>query len=630
MKPTRVYVLTALCGLAAIWLLARAYFPKGFAEFDIPLHVAGAVVTAAAALVLWLSRPRKREEAAAGGGDREVLLRRQALIVDQISEAVIVTDLQGRVTDLNPAAEALLGYSREALRGSPSELLYPAAHSRHLREEIEQALQARGRWEGELPLIGRDGTRRICETLVVPLAEDGAAGRGRIMVNRDISERRAAEARMDYLAHYDTLTGLPNRVLFRDRLEQAVRMCEWRRKRLAVMFFDLDNFQLINEGFGQDRGDEVLREVALRLGRSVHQGDTLARLGGDKFALIQTDLQRSEQAAFRARHALDQLQPPVRLDGRELRVSASAGIAVYPSDGFSADALIQSADVSLSRAKSEGRNHYHFYVEGMTEQTRLRCELEHDITRALAEGEFLLHYQPQVDLTTGGVIGCEALLRWQHPELGLLLPDQFVPIAEETGAIVPIGEWCLRTVCAQVADWRREGLAVNRVAINLSPVQFSNPDLVSSVAAALQESGVPPECLELEITESSAMQDPDGAVETLRRLNDLGVHSVIDDFGTGYSSLSHLRRFPVRSLKVDQSFVTGLADSQSDGAIVSAVIDLGHSLNMRVTAEGIETEAQMQFLRTHHCDFGQGHSFARALPASELPGYLAQQAAPVS
>lgn len=555
-------------------------------------------------------------------------LRRRSRIVEAVSEAVIVVDEAGCVADLNPAASALLGYEAQALEGQPVTVLYPDAQAATVKAQMERVLALQGHWQGQLVLVRQDGIRRVCESVALPLDPAGAAPGGDcIIISRDVSERHEAQARLDYLTHHDILTGLPNRALFLDRLEQGVRWCEWRRERLAVIFLDLDNFQLINRGLGHQRGDDVLREVAGRLGVVLHQGDTLARLGGDKFALIQTGLRRDEQAAFRARFAMDQLEPAIQMDDRELRVSACAGIAVYPADGMKAEALIQAADIALTRAKAEGRNGYHFYVEGMTEETRLRCELEHDISRALQLGEFLLHYQPQIDLHTGRLVGCEALMRWQHPRLGLLLPDQFIPIAEETGAIVPLGEWCLRAVCAQVAAWRAGTGVVPRVAINLSPVQFSSPNLVESVARALQEAGIPASCLELEITESAAMRDPDHAVAVLMHLNELGVCSVIDDFGTGYSSLSHLKRFPVHSLKVDQSFVAGLAESDSDGAIVQAVIELGHSLNMRVTAEGIETEAQAQFLRKHRCDYGQGHSFSRALPAGELPGYIATRIA---
>ncbi|HET8700539.1 MAG TPA: bifunctional diguanylate cyclase/phosphodiesterase, partial [Nitrococcus sp.] len=439
--------------------------------------------------------------------------------------------------------------------------------------------------------------------------------------------RNTTETYLGYLAHYDPLTTLPNRLLFRDRLDQAMAGADWQRRRVALHIIDLDHFKLINEGLGHVQGNQVLHSTAQRLGSAAHQGDTLARIGGDKFALIQTSLYQVEQSAFRAQHMLDVIEPTLTvLGGRELHISASIGIAIYPDDGGSAADLMHNAGLALSRAKMEGRKSYRFFVRGMEEKVRARCALEHDMGRALAHGEFLFHYQPQVELATGRVIGCEALVRWRHPGCGLLYPNQFIPMAEESGAIIRLGEWGLQEVCRQLKIWQGEGLVVGRIAVNLSTVQFRYPEFASIVDGILRDASIDTTCLELEITESLAMENPELAAAIVAQLNKLGVRMAIDDFGTGYSSLSYLKRFPVQTLKIDRSLIDELATSRCDAAITIAVIELGHSLGMEVLAEGIETQDQLDFLRRHRCDLGQGTSFAAAMPPAEFAAYLRQSA----
>ncbi|MBA3320197.1 MAG: EAL domain-containing protein [Pyrinomonadaceae bacterium] len=417
---------------------------------------------------------------------------------------------------------------------------------------------------------------------------------------------------VDHLSYHDGLTDLPNRILFEDRLAQALHSVPSNGQLLAVMLLDVDRFKLVNDTLGHVVGDRLLRGVGERLSGCVRAGDTVARFGSDEFALL-TQL-REDDAAEMFRHVLEVLKRPFRIDEHELYVTLSAGISLSPTDGVDAQTLLRNAGSALHRAKEQEGNNYQIYTADMSAQALQHLALENSLRQALGREEFMLHYQPQVCIPTGRIVGMEALVRWQHPERGLVSPGAFIPVAENSGLIVPLGEWILRTACSQNMKWQETGMAPLRVSVNLSPRQFRQPNLVEMVDQTLRETGMAPQFLELEITETSMMRNVESAIQTLRGLQALGVQIAIDDFGTGYSSLSYLKNFPISTLKIDQSFVRDAVTDRADAAIVKTIIALGHSLELTVKAEGVETEEQLEFLRRLECDEMQGYLFSKPLP----------------
>jgi diguanylate cyclase (GGDEF)-like protein len=434
--------------------------------------------------------------------------------------------------------------------------------------------------------------------------------------------RRQAEARLEHQANYDALTELPNRTLFYDRLAQTLSQARRHGWHVGVLFVDVDRFKNVNDTLGHATGDRLLREAGARLSACVRAGDTVARIGGDEFALIAADLAQPQDAGVVAGKMLEALARPFVIDGQEIFLSGSVGIAAYPVDGADAVALMKNADVAMSRAKELGRNNYQFYAAPMNARAMEELLLLNDLRRALERGEFRLHFQPKASLKSGRACGFEALLRWERPGHGLVPPGKFIPLLEESGLIVPVGEWVIRAACAQLRDWRAAGLEPLPVAVNLAAKQFAQRDIVAVVDAALVEHGVPPHLLEIEITESDAMQDAERVLATLGELSARGVGIAIDDFGTGYSSLAYLKRFPVETLKLDRSFVNGLPGDANDVSIALAVITMAHSLGFKVVAEGVEKAAQRDFLAQHGCDQMQGYLFARPMPAGECARLL--------
>ncbi len=424
--------------------------------------------------------------------------------------------------------------------------------------------------------------------------------------------------------YYDPLTGLPNRLLLYDRLTQAINHAKRYDQQLAVLFFDLDRFKVINDTLGHQAGDRLLKTVAGRLSDGMRDSDTVARLGGDEFVAVVANLPKPVLAGRIAEKTLAQLSEQIRIGNDRFTVSPSIGIAVYPTDGENADELIRCADVAMYQAKRQGGNRYMFYRPDMNAESNRRLGLAFALQGAIQRREFALHYQPQIDLLTGEVVSVEALIRWHHPERGLVPPDQFIPLAEEFGLMESLGEWVLKTACGQCRTWRDDGLPAFRVAVNLSAHQFNQDSLPDRILASLNEARLDADCLEVELTESSVMRDPDSTRHMLQGLSDLGVRISVDDFGTGYSSLAYLKRFPLDVLKIDRSFVNDITEDPNDAAIVKTIISLAENLNLQVVAEGVETRQQMDFLRRHNCRLAQGYYFGRPVPADELPALLRQ------
>lgn len=436
-------------------------------------------------------------------------------------------------------------------------------------------------------------------------------------------ERKRSEQHIHQLANYDRLTKLPNRDLCQDRLRQSIAQASRQNTLVAVLFFDLDRFKVINETLGHGLGDQLLQHVAQRMKSSLRETDTVGRLGGDEFVVILTGLTDTSDAARVAQNILNTLVRPITLNDHEVFVTTSIGISLYPNDATDVEALIQNADAAMYRAKEQGRNHYQFYTLDMNAKALERLNLENDLRHALERDEFLLHYQPLLDLSSHQIVGFEALLRWDHTDHGFISPVDFIPIAEETGLIMPIGEWVLDAACRQAKLWQDQGFGNANIAVNLSNRQFAQENMLETVTKALDGAGLGPEHLELEITESCVMENPDEAIVVLRQLNDMGIRISIDDFGTGYSSLSYLKRFPLDTLKIDRSFVNDITDDQDGAAIVEAILAMAHSLRLKVVAEGVETREQMAFLEAHNCDIIQGYLLSKPLsPADATEKFL--------
>jgi diguanylate cyclase (GGDEF)-like protein len=443
-----------------------------------------------------------------------------------------------------------------------------------------------------------------------------------VAVITDITDRMKAQEQLQFLAHHDALTNLPNRALFLERLDHALTRARWTKRPLAVLFLDLDRFKNINDTLGHDIGDSTLQVAAKRLTGCVRDGDTVARFGGDEFTVLLEDLANSDDVPNVAQKILEALSRPFDVEGREFVVTTSIGISLYPSDGDDSLKLLRNADTAMYRAKEQGRNKYQFYSSEMSAKALEKFMLESSLRYALERQEFLLYYQPQVNLATGKVTGVEALLRWQHPELGLVSPTQFIPVAEETGLMKFIDEWVLRTACAQGQAWRSAGLPPLTMIVNLSGRTFNEPRMMETVSQVLANSCFAPGMLELEITESVLMHNAQATVEMLEQLNRMGLKLAVDDFGTGYSSLSYLKRFPIHTLKIDQSFVRDVTSDGDDASLVTAIIAMGHALQLNVIAEGVETPEQLDFLRRHGCDGMQGYLFSRPLPVEEITRLL--------
>ncbi|WEN40652.1 putative signaling protein [Thauera sp. GDN1] len=548
--------------------------------------------------------------------------RLAASVFEGSPQGIVIMDTAHRIVDANRACTTMTGFPLATLRGrSFCEALHGPEQADRIGAEIRAGIGRSGEWQGEGELLRADGGRfPAWQSITAVRAADGGV-RHYIGMFSDISAQRVAEERIRHLAHHDALTNLPNRTLLNDRLGVAMDRARRSGQPLALLFIDLDRFKYVNDTLGHPLGDRLLQAVAQRLHTVLREGDTLARLGGDEFVVLVEGLAGPEDAERVARKLLQAMQQPVLLDGHELFIGGSIGISLFPQDGDTIEALVRCADSAMYRAKDAGRNTFRFHTREQASRSRERFELEHGLRHAVERGELRLLYQPQAACRSGALVGVEALVRWEHPGRGTIMPDRFIPLAEEIGLIRPIGEWVLNTACAQARAWEREGRPV-RVAVNLSGQQISTDGLVDAVRDALDRSGLSPRLLELEITEGHILKRVDHCIDTLRKLKGLGVTLAIDDFGTGYSSLSYLKRLPVDRLKIDRSFVEGVPADHDDTAIVATILAMARNLGLAVIAEGVETEDQLRHLSAAHCDEYQGYLLGRPVPADAIRARL--------
>jgi diguanylate cyclase (GGDEF)-like protein/PAS domain S-box-containing protein len=576
----------------------------------------------------WLPKAlRSMVERAANGDALFKEKERAEVTLNSIGDAVMSTDEWCCVTYLNAVAEHLTGWSRADAAGRPLGEVFHIIDAT-TREGVGNPMALailENRTVGLTPnciLVRRDGVEAAIEDSAAPIHDRRGQVTGAVMVFHDVSTARALSLRMSYLAQHDGLTELPNRILLNDRLAQSMALVQRRKQKLALLFLDLDHFKHINDSLGHAIGDRLLQSVAKRLQACVRSSDTVSRQGGDEFVILLSQVMHPQDAGISAEKILLALSKPHRVDQHDIHITASIGIVTYPADGTEVEVLLKNADFAMYQAKDCGRNNYQFFKTDLNVSAIERQAIEAGLRGAVERGEFVLHYQPKINLATGAISGVEALIRWRHPLRGLLRPSQFMSVAEEFGLIVPIGRWALREGCRQAKAWQDSGLPPIRISINVSAVELRTRQYVEGVRTILKETGLAPRYLELELTETFLMQDSSSTEVVLEALKSMGVQLALDDFGTGYSSLSYMRRFPIDTLKIDQSFVRNLATDADDASIVSAVINMGSSLHMGVVAEGIETREQLTMLRDQHCPEGQGYLFSHPLIAEGITPLL--------
>jgi diguanylate cyclase (GGDEF)-like protein/PAS domain S-box-containing protein len=549
-------------------------------------------------------------------------------VFESSGEAIVITDSQRRIVSVNPAYTAITGYPREEVVGRTLQDMTPDLRGWERERGIWEEVERSAFWQGETWDRRRNGETYPKWLTVSAVRDKSGQVVNFIEIFSDISERKEREERVRHLAHHDFLTDLPNRMLLSDRITQAISLAQRNDAQVAVLFLDLDRFKNVNDSLGHTIGDKLLQEVARRLRACVRATDTVSRLGGDEFVILVPGVPDAGDVAVMAQKVLEVVSEPYSIESHELISSPSIGIAVYPTDGPDVEALLRNADAAMYHAKESGRKNYQFFTPDMNARAVERLSMERSLRRALERGELQLHYQPQYEIATGRIVGMEALVRWEHPDMGLVSPGRFMPFAEESGLILPIGEWVLQEACRQNRAWQEAGLPHVRVAVNISAVQFRQPGFADSVQRALAHTGLAACYLELEVTESVIMHDAERVTQALALLKQLGLELAIDDFGTGYSSLSYLKRFPIDRLKIDQSFVRDLTTDRDDAAITSAIIALTRNLGLKTIAEGVETREQLEFLRAHGCDEVQGFLFSRPVETDACPARLAGEARP--
>lgn len=552
---------------------------------------------------------------------------RADITLNSISDAVISTDMLGNVDYLNIAAENMTGWSRDDADG------HPIAEVMHLINGVTRQVERNpihlvlvhnkpmGLAAGTI-LLRRDGREAAIEDSAAPIHDWDGKITGAVIVFHDVTASQAISLKMAYLAQHDFLTDLPNRVLLNDRILQAIALGKRRSNHFAVLFLDLDNFKCINDSLGHETGDALLQSVAQSLLSCVRKSDTVSRQGGDEFVILLMEDKYGEKAALTAKKILAAMTAPHTVADHQLHVTTSIGISIYPDDGEDVETLIKNADTAMYHAKEKGRNNYQFFKNEMNVQAVERQIIEVNLRRALERQEFVVYYQPKVNLETGMITGAEALLRWIHPDSGMELPGRFVAIAEDCGLIVPIGRWMLQQVCVQIDLWQKAGLRQIPISVNISALEFRHKDFVEEVRSIVHETGILPSLLQLEITENVLMSDAEASITLLLQLKKMGILLAVDDFGTGYSSLSYLQQFPIEVLKIDQSFLHDIAATNGNGIIVSAVIAMGKSLGLLVVAEGVEKQEQLSFLKAQNCEEGQGFLFSKPVAAERLAALL--------
>src|ERR1700688_4266750 len=552
---------------------------------------------------------------------------RAQVTLNSIGDAVICTDVLGNITFLNPVAERMTDWSREGAAGRPMADVFrilDAASRKTTPNAMEIAVRQNGvmHLSSNTILMQRHGFEIPIEGSVAPIHDREGLATGVVIVFRDLGSTRTMALQMAHLAHHDSLTGLPNRNLLNDRVSQAIALALRNMKKVAVLCLDLDGFKHINDSLGHPIGDRLLQSIAKRLVDSVRSSDTVSRQGGDEFVVLLSEVDHSEDVAITVKRLLQVAANPHSIDKHDLHVTACIGVSIYPDDGLDAETLIKNADTAMYQAKENGRQSYQFFKPAMNVRAVERQAIEGRLRRALERQEFALHYQPKINLSTGEVSGAEALIRWTHPTRGLVSPAQFIPVAEDCGLILPIGNWGLREACKQARAWVAEGLPLGTIGVNISAIEFRNEGFLEGAFSILKDTGFDPRFLELELTESVLMKHPESTASVLQALRAKGVRVAVDDFGTGYSSLSYLQKFSIDALKIDQSFVRRITSAPDETSIVTAVISMARSLKLRVVAEGVETLQELEFLQAHQCDEAQGFYFGRPVASEQFAKLL--------
>ena len=552
----------------------------------------------------------------------EEKLRLSAKVFESSKDAIIISDHDNKIISVNQAFNEITGYESKEVIGKNPNILQSGRHDKEFYQKLWADLISKGYWQGEIWNRRKNG-EIYPEWISVSLVYDDANEVSHfIAIFSDISDIKTSEAHIEFLANYDPLTQLPNRRLFIDRLDQAIKLADREQSKLAVLFFDLDHFKTINDSLGHSIGDQMLIEVGTRISQCMREIDSVSRLSGDEFAALITDISDIGDVITVVSKIIEAIRNPFKIKNYELHVTISIGISVYPDDGKTYEILLQNADTAMYCAKSSGRDNFEFFSPSMSTQALERLALESSLRKAVKNNDLLVYYQPQINVDSGKIVGMEALLRWPHPEMGMIPPDKFIPLAEDTGLIIPIGKWVLAEACRQNKAWQQQGLTPVPVAVNLSAVQFRQHNLLEIVQETLIETDLNPRFLELELTESLLMDCSEYNVTLLKEFRRLGVQLSIDDFGTGYSSLSYLQRFPINKLKIDRSFCLGIPKDKHNASITSAIISLGHDLDMCVIAEGVEDEKQFNFLQAQQCDEIQGYLFSKPVPAKEMEKLL--------
>jgi diguanylate cyclase (GGDEF)-like protein/PAS domain S-box-containing protein len=629
MRSALLYLLLSL-----IWLQLSGYLLNSFFDSSAELSrwqlINGYVWAVISTGLIFIARARLLRCLGIGAKLRErnedrERLRQAAAVFDCTREGVLVTNHDGLIVHVNRAFIQITGYKSEEVLGQRPNMFKSGRHQAAFYQAMFATLESNGEWSGEIWNRRKSG-EIFPQWQTIRIIHDDRGRRSHyVAVFSDISAIKNSEHELIHLAHHDPLTDLPNRLLFTDRAEQALASAQIHKRGSALLMVDLDHFKMINDSLGHSIGDQLLKAVAERLAAMFGPGITLARLGGDEFAVLAESCPQLVQAAALAQRIIDGLKEPFFIDGHQLFINTSIGISLFPGDALSAEQLLRNADSALFKAKSAGRNGYALYTEELTAHAQQRVELAFELRRALEQQQLRVYYQPVHDLPTSRLIGVEALVRWEHPERGLVSPAEFIPVAERTGLIAEIDAWVMQQACQQMCQWQQAGVVLSFVAVNVSSRLFARRELYQQVAQVLRETGLDPAYLELEVTESAVMEDPEVALEQMHRLRELGVRLAIDDFGTGYSSLLRLKRLPVQKLKIDQGFVAGLPGDEDDAAIVRVIIALAHSMGMQVQAEGIEQVEQAAFLLEQGSHMGQGYWFGRPVP----PGQLDWKHAPV-